>query len=115
MTNESHIIHRTPGLSGYRPDEGTIQKLLRSRRAAPVHPRLTLEKELWLCVQFVTNEEIGITQLRDAVRVGRDSMGEILAGWGIDRKRRTLIPMNEAEEQLLAGRTAEGREAPLAA
>lgn len=97
---------RTPGLRGYRPDSGTVRALLRGRRTKPVHPKLTLEDELRICVQFVTNDEIGITQLRDRARIARRGMVDLLAGWGIDRHSRNVIPLNEEERLILAGREA---------
>ena len=106
---------RTPGLRGYRPDSGTVRALLRGRRTEPVHPKLTLEDELRICVQFVTNDEVGITQLRDRARIARQGIVDLLAGWGIDRRGRNVIPRNEAERQILAGRAATDQRGAVAA
>lgn len=106
---------RTPGLKGYRPEEGTISSMLRPRRTRPVHPRLSVETELWLCVQFVTNEDVGITHLRNVAGVARPQMAKIFYGWGIDVKSRSVVPTNETEAGILKGTTTREEKGPLAA
>jgi hypothetical protein len=106
MKNEPITRPRTPGLQGFRPDSGIIRALLRGRRTNPTHPRLTLDEELWICVEYVTNADLGITQIRDRVHISRQAMVDILTAWGIDRRRRNVIPRDEAELAILSGATA---------
>lgn len=103
MRNTPTVRQRGRGVYGYRPDAAIVQKLLRGRRAKPVHSGLTVDKELWVCVQYVTNDEMGITHLRSVVRVARRTMVDILDGWGIDRKQRRVIPLSETERRILDG------------
>jgi|SRR5581483_340474 len=103
MRNATTVRQRGRGVYGYRPDAGIVRELLRGRRAEPVHRGLTIDRELWVCVQYVTNDEMGITHLRSVVHVARQTMVDILAGWGIDRKQRRVIPLSETERRILDG------------
>jgi len=115
MRSAPTVRQRGRGVYGYRPDAVIVQKLLRGRRAAPVHSGLTVDRELWVCVQYVTNDEMGITHLRSVVRVARQTMVDILAGWGIDRMQRRVIPLSETERRILEGEEERTEDAARAA
>jgi hypothetical protein len=79
-------------LRGYRPEASTVVSELRGRRSEPVKKGQMLESELRLCALYVTQSDMSLRALASINHIRLGNVKEILQGWGIDLKARTLLP-----------------------
>ena len=93
------MADRSWKLKGYRPEASTVVSEMRGRRSEPVKKGQTLEAELRLCALYVTQSDMSLRALATINHIRLGNVKEILRGWGIDLKARTLLPWPLLQEE----------------
>lgn len=84
--------------AGFRPDVSiaTVTKKLREKRGGVSYFRhLTVEREIRICVRYLTDEDCRLVKIAQEIRTRPANLRAMFAEYGVDVRNRTLSTERE--------------------